>query len=344
MDVDLVMVQDHEGLVAELRALKAMCGKSTTQIAADAGLSTSGIEGMLAGANFPTEETVRRFVEACGETSPRPWLDARIRAAAARPKAPGVREELEALRIRNAELAAEVAVLGQRVAVLEAGQLAVGDRALTYRLARLLQPKLTDLPRIMGWDAPPANATGRYNRISVNEVVQEIRDLLRQGDPMELLLYLAAAPASLHQLPWEADAEGYWGCQAGFDVTEVDDFLGGFRAAVEEALNPNADVVQWLRSLKGTKQTNLPNQPQHKHAYADRRGAREGPRQDLPGAFTCVVKRLVTCHGRFARFAVRPPHRWPRAWTREPITIPARWKFTRGSGATGFTICCVSTP
>jgi len=157
VDVDPVAVKDHEGLVAGLRALKAACGRSTTQIASDAGLSTSGIEGVLAGANFPTEDTVRRFVEACGVASARPWLDARIRAAAARPKAPGMREELEAVRARNAELAERVAVLERRMEVLEVARspAEAADRTLTLRLARLLQPKLTDLPRIMGWDAPP---------------------------------------------------------------------------------------------------------------------------------------------------------------------------------------------
>lgn len=161
VDVDPVTVQDHEGLVAGLRALKTACGKSTTLIASDAGLSTSGIEGVLAGANFPTEDTVRRFVEACGVASARPWLDARTRAAAARPKAPGMREELEAVRARNAELAERVAVLERRMEVLEVARspAEAADRALTLRLARLLQPKLTDLPRIMGWDAPPDEAT-----------------------------------------------------------------------------------------------------------------------------------------------------------------------------------------
>lgn len=124
MDVDPVAVQDHEGLVAELRALKTACGKSTTRIASDAGLSTSGIEGMLAGANFPLEETVRRFVEACGVASARPWLQARARAAGTRPKvsrvAPEVREELEALRTRNTKLAEQVAALEQQAAVLPA--------------------------------------------------------------------------------------------------------------------------------------------------------------------------------------------------------------------------------
>lgn len=123
LDVDPVAAQNHESLVAGLRALKAACGKSTTQIASDADLSTSGIEGMLAGASFPLEETIRRFVEACGADA-RPWLQARARAAGNRPKAsrvaPEVREELEALRKRNTELAEQVATLQQQVGILQA--------------------------------------------------------------------------------------------------------------------------------------------------------------------------------------------------------------------------------
>lgn len=69
--------------------------------ASDGRLSTSGIEGVLAG-----EETVWRFVEAWGATSTRPWLNARNRVAKSRPEAPRVREELEALRARNDEFAA----------------------------------------------------------------------------------------------------------------------------------------------------------------------------------------------------------------------------------------------
>jgi len=78
--------------------------------------------------------------------------------------------------------------------------------------------------------------------------MQEIRDLLRQGDPVKLLTYLAVLPASLHQLPWEKYRGKVGGlrssCGAGYDAAEVDQFLGKFRAAVEQALDADTAAVR----------------------------------------------------------------------------------------------------
>lgn len=256
MDVDPVAVKDQEGLVAELRALKAACGKSTTAIASDAGLSTSGIEGVLAGTNFPTEETVRRFVEACGVVNARPWLQARARAAENRPKvarvAPEVREELEALRAQNAELSERMAALEQRVRELENRNVAelarAADRALMIRLAKTLPPMFRVSPArylnkkrgIVG------NPTGRYEQGLVDGALRHLQNLISQGNPVELLVYLAALPRSMVQMTWASGGITLSVCAPGYEAEEVDRFFYGFRAAVERELEPGAGEARFV--------------------------------------------------------------------------------------------------
>ena len=55
-----------------LQALRARAGKSYHVLAEESGLSASTLQNAVTGQAFPTADTVRLFVEACGERDAQP--------------------------------------------------------------------------------------------------------------------------------------------------------------------------------------------------------------------------------------------------------------------------------
>ena len=80
-----------------LQALFDRAGLSYHGLAERCGTSTSTLQKMVTGHSFPRPETVRLFVQACGERDTQPWVDARARVAAGdvtvrRPRTPPGRQ------------------------------------------------------------------------------------------------------------------------------------------------------------------------------------------------------------------------------------------------------------
>lgn len=114
--IDPARIQTGRDLTEQLAELFHRGGWSTHRLAQASNLSTATIHAMInGGTTLPRAATVQAFVTACGQP-PRPWLDARARAArvahAAAPEEDN-QEQLSALRLRAEQAEAALAAAGQ---------------------------------------------------------------------------------------------------------------------------------------------------------------------------------------------------------------------------------------